>query len=89
MKKFFFGFSSVVLWIQIHIPFFFLSKVVNVFFPVMCMFVAQEDQSETSQQTAASDEEKGMMKQVLTSVIADKMSVVLLVASWAVSISYS
>lgn len=36
------------------------------------MFEAQEDQSETSQQTAASDEEHGTTKQVLTSVTADK-----------------
>lgn len=53
------------------------------------MFEAQEDQSETSQQTAASDEEKGTDNQVLTSVTADKMSVGLLAAVWAISIGYS
>lgn len=57
--------------------------------PVMCMFEAQEDQSDTSQQTAASDEDKGTVNQVLTTVTADKMSVSLLAASRAISISYS
>lgn len=49
------------------------------------MFEAQEDQSETSQQTAASDEEQETENQVLS----DQMSVGLLAAGWALSISYS
>lgn len=56
---------------------------------VMCMFEAQEDQSDSSQQTTASDEDKGTVNEVLTIVTADKMSVGLLAASWAIFISYS
>lgn len=59
----------------------FWSKTLNVLTPAVCLmslFEAQEDQSETLQQTAASDEEKGTENQVLTSVTADKMSVGLL-----------
>lgn len=52
----------------------------------LCLvFEAQEDQSETSQQTAASDEEQETENQVLS----DQMSVGLLAAGWAISISYS
>lgn len=54
------------------------------------MFEAQEDQSETSQQTSASDDEKGTETQVLyRPVTADKLSVGLLAAVWAISTSYS
>lgn len=58
-------------------------------FPAMCVFEAPEDQSDTSQQTTAGDEDKGTVNQVLTTAAADKMAVGLLAASWAISISYS
>lgn len=39
---------------------------------VVCMFEAQEDHSDSSQQTTASDEDKGTVNEVLTIVTADK-----------------
>lgn len=53
---------------------------------LLWIFEAQEDQTEMSQQAAASDEEEETPKKVWT---ADKMSVGLQAAVWAVSISYS
>lgn len=47
---------------------------------VLCMFEAQEDQSDSSQQTTASDEDKGTVDEVLTIVTADKMSVVIFIS---------
>lgn len=77
---------SFILWVSS------CNQVVNVNWQIasaMCMFEAQEDQSDSSQQATASDEDKGTVNQVLTTVTADKMSVGLLAASWAISISYS
>ena len=55
----------------------------------MSIFEAQEDQSETSQQTAASDEDKGTENQVMSWPQCDKMSVGLLAWDGLISISYS
>lgn len=55
----------------------------------MSMFEGQEDKSETSQEAAPSDEEKGTDSQVLHQHQSDHMSDGLLAADWAISVSYS
>lgn len=56
---------------------------------LMSMFEGQEDKSETSQEAAPSDEEKGTDSQVLHQHQSDHMSDGLVAADWAISFSYS